>query len=162
MIEGSGSINVAGGTAHQPHRGDLIGSPGRVRLEALRFPSLPAIVPPEAGTRAAPGSVFLPATAPLVRIVRVAGVAVALNPTGSFTMPDVVINAGGTVPIDIETRSIPVGTVLSLTLQPENAAALTVSSTPLVAGTGDVATATAQALFQAGHTRVFAQASWTP
>jgi hypothetical protein len=64
--------------------------------------------------KSAPSAVFLPATAPLVKVARVAGVTVATNPTGSFIVPDVVINAVGSVPVELQTTNIPAGTVLSL------------------------------------------------
>lgn len=157
-IQGAGSINVSGGVDASAVSASL----GRVRLEAFRFPSQPTVLPTQALTRAAPGAVSLPPTAPLIRVVRVAGQPVAANPTGSFVVPDVVINAGGPVQVELETRNVPAGTVLNLTFQPENATQFTATSTPLVDGGGGLGTASASASFPAGHTRVFVRATWTP
>lgn len=157
-IEGGGTINVSGGS----NVANGVGGFGRARLEAFRFPTMPTVIPVQALTRSAPSAVFLTETAPLVRVVRVAGVDVAANPTGSFDMPDVAFAAAGAVTIELEARNLPAGTVVNLTFQPENGVQVTATSTPLVVGTGGVLTATATASFQAGYTRVFARATWTP
>lgn len=158
-VQGTGSINVAGGTAPVVN---TAASHGRVRIEAYKNPTMPSVVPGQALARSAPSAVFLTETAPLVRVVRVAGVAVAANPTGSFVVPDVAITSAGSVTVELEARNIPGGTVLNLTFQPENANPFTATSTPLTLGTGGVLTATANVTFQGGFTRVFVRANWTP
>lgn len=158
-VQGSGTINVSGGFT--PALGTAA-SHGRVRLEAFRFPSAPSAVPTSAVARAAPSAVFLPGTAPLVKVLRVAGVTVVANPTGSFVVPDVAINAGGAVTVEIEGRNVPLGTTLNLTFQPENGSAFSVTSSPLVDAGGGASSASATVTFQAGFTRVFVRASWTP
>lgn len=157
-VQGSGVISVAGGFANV---GTQAGH-GRVRVESYKTPTMPTVTPGQALARSAPSAIFLAATAPLVKVVRVAGVAVAADPTGSFVVPDVAITSAGSVTVELEARNVPAGTVLSLTFQPENASQFTASSTPLSAGAGGVLTATASAVFQGGFTRVFVRANWTP
>lgn len=155
-LAGGGAFNVSGGL------GSVTASHGRVRLEAFRhrtpFPVTPgaALMP-----LAAPGSVFPPATAPVVKVVRVAGVAVATEPTGSFVTPDVTIDEPATVTVELECRHVPLGTTLSLTFQPETGAPFTATSTPLT-GTVPQSTATVQVRFPHGPTRMFVKATWTP
>lgn len=107
-IQGTGTLNVSGGPGGSGIAGGA-GALGRVRLEAYRFLNNQAVTPVAAVTRAAPGSVFLPATAPAIRVSTVDGQAVATDARGSFVVPDVVINAGGPVTIALETRNIPAG-----------------------------------------------------
>jgi hypothetical protein len=107
--------------------------------------------------------VFLPASAPTLKVVRVAGQAVAMEPTGSFVVPDVAIDAAGAVSVELETRNIPLGTVLQLRLQPEGGSGFSASSSPTVAGAeAGSGTASASVSFPAGFTRIFVDASWTP
>lgn len=156
VIEGTGSLSVAGGI------GLNTASYGRVRLEAFRNTSSFTVSPLQGLVQpAAPGTVELPPGAPAIKVVRVAGQAVAMSPTGSFAVPDVVIDAPGAVTVELEARFVPLGTVLNLTFQPETGAAFTATSTAL-AGTLEQSTATAQAQFPHGPTRVFVKATWTP
>lgn len=155
-LEGTGTLNVAGGI------GEVRASHGRVRLEAFRNKSTFEILP-LAGlvTPAAPGAVVLPPSAPAIKVVRVAGQAVNVSPTGSFITPDVVIDAPAAVTVEFEAHHVPPGTILNLTFQPETGAPFTATATPL-AGTLEQSTATAQVLFPHGPTRVFVKASWAP
>ncbi|MCW8138075.1 MAG: hypothetical protein KIT58_04130 [Planctomycetota bacterium] len=156
LLEGSGQLQVTGGG------GGGVGSPGRVRLEAYRHVATFNVTPGAAlMPLASPGTVLLPPSAPLVRVVRVAGQDVAASPTGSFVTPDVTIDAAGTVTVELQARNVPPGTVLQLTFQPETGSAFTASSSPLT-GTLELSTATVQAQFPHGGTRVFVRASWTP
>jgi hypothetical protein len=155
-IEGTGTLNVAGGS------GNGAASHGRIRLEAFRNTSTFSIVPPTGlVTPAAPGAVFLPPSAPAIKVVRVAGQAVAMSPTGSFDTPDVVVDSATAVTVEIEARHVPLGTVLNLTFQPETGAPFTATATPL-AGTVEQSTATAQVVFPHGPTRMFVKATWNP
>ena len=71
-------------------------------------------------------------------------------------------NANGGITIQIEATKIPVGTEVTLILNPENGDPVTVTSTPL-AGTLDLSTASAGPVsFPFGFTRLIVTASWTP
>jgi len=153
-IAGSGSLTATGG----PGRSANGGGTGRIRLEAFTL-SLTAMNP--APSVASPGLVFLPATAPAVRVVRVGGVDVTASPTGSFVTADVAIDAAAPVAIEIEARNVPPGTIVQLTLDPETGSPVTVNTTPLQ-GTAALSTASATATFPHGFTRLFVKASWTP
>lgn len=156
VLEGNGALSVAGGI------GSVTASYGRIRLEAFRNTSSFTITPVQALVQpAAPGLVELPPSAPAIKVVRVAGVAVATSPTGSFQVPDVVIDAPGAVTIELEARFVPPGTVLNLTFQPETGTPFTATSSALT-GTLEQSTATAQVQFPHGPTRVFVKATWTP
>lgn len=149
-VEGSGTVTALGGGG---------GSVGRIRLEAFVLLGPATANPgPSVGT---PGPIFLPTTAPAIRVVRIDGVAVIADPSGSFTIPDVTIDAGGSVTIEIEASGIPPGTVIDLILDPETGDSVTATSSPL-AGTVAASTATATVTFASGFSRIFVKASWTP
>ncbi len=155
-LDGTGAIRVNGGV------GNTAGSSGRIRLEAYRFVRSFSISPNTAlMPLASPGPALPPASAPNIRVVRVAGETVASTPTGSFEVPDVLIDAASTVEVEIEAGNIPLGTVLELTFQPQTGGPINVTSTPL-SGTLELSTASAQVQFPHGVTRVFVRASWTP
>jgi hypothetical protein len=135
------------------------GSYGRIRMEAFQH-AFTGFVDP-APHFVTPGLVFPPANAPSVRVVRIAGVDVPLNPTGSFIMPDVELDNASAVTLEIEARNIPPGTVVELTLTPETGQQQMAVSTPL-AGTLQLSTATAVMTLPHGFSRFFVQANWTP
>ena len=154
IISGTGSIGTGGG-------GTFSGSPDRIRLEAFQhlFPS--SNTNPTANF-VTPGIVFIPpALAPSVRVVRVAGVDVPENSTGSFAMPDVTLDNVSAVVVEIEARNIPVGTVVRLSISSETGPQQMVQSTPL-AGTMQVSNATATMTLPHGFSRFSVQANWTP
>jgi hypothetical protein len=147
---------IKGGAGSSVSAGD-----GRVRLEAFRMPG-PG---PSTGgymSRGGPNAVFLGGTPPGVRLASVAGVAVTLDPTGSFETPDVVIAQSGPVPVVVETQDVPAGTVLQLRFQPENGPEFGASSTPLIVGPDGTGSATAETAFPPGNTRVFVTVSALP
>lgn len=135
---------------------------GRVRVEAYSFlnPGFPSLS--GSFSRGAPNALFLGPDAPGIRVATVAGVAVVAEPTGSFFVPDVVVTSTGPAPIALTTKGIPAGTVVTLKLVPEAGSVVDVDSSPVVVDGDGNGTATATATFPAGHTRIFARASWTP
>jgi hypothetical protein len=86
---------------------------------------------------------------------------VASDPTGSFTMPDVIINSVGAVPMMIEAHYIPPGTIVKLYLFSDNGLDQTIDSSPL-AGTLAVSTTTASAVLPPGFSRGYVRATWAP
>ncbi len=95
-----------------------------------------------------------------VRAVRVNGVPLPPNPTGSFVMPDVTINQATAVTVAIEAHNIPPGTVVNLFVSSENGPNQTVPST--LAGTINLSTATASVVLPPGYSQGFVRATWTP
>jgi hypothetical protein len=81
-------------------------------------------------------------------------------------MPDFIINATTAVPVVIEARNIPLGTIVKLHLFTENAPDQIVDSTPLAippdSTTPGLLRATASAVLQPGFSRGFVRATWTP
>lgn len=153
IISGQGSISAGGGG------GGTRGSDGRIRLEAFQHNFIGGVSP--APHFATPGIVFLPASAPSVRVVRVAGVDVPENPTGSFTMPDVAVDNVAAVVVEIEAQNVPVGTVVQLSIFSETGPRQMVESTPLE-GTEALSNATAVVTLPHGFSRFSVQANWVP
>jgi hypothetical protein len=158
-IKGSGSLSANwGGGGRQ-------GGFGFIRLEAFRHEFAGGFIDiNRRGTtpsaRFSPSNLFVPPTpAPFVRAVSVAGVPVPTRPNGSFEVPDVIINEGGTAAIAIEARFVPPGTIVRVHLFTENAGDQIVDSTPLQ-GTLEQSTATASVVFPSGFSRGFVRAVW--
>lgn len=109
-----------------------------------------------------PNLIFPPADAPTVRITMIGGVSVAASPTGSFVMPDAVINAGTPVSLVIAATNIPAGTQVTLRLVPENGMGMTLLSDALA---GSLASSTANAgpfTVPSGFSRFYISATWGP
>lgn len=157
-IEGNGQIltnpvNTGIGCAQQS------GSPGRFRLEA--FQNAFGGTTSGTGYAATPFDPFLPGPdSAAFRVLTIAGVAVSPTPTGRFDFPDVTINSGDAVPVVIETRNVPVGTIVRLQLFSESATSQTIEFPPLT-GAGPVRTATANVVFPTGFSRGMLQARFT-
>jgi hypothetical protein len=136
------------------------GAPGRIRLEAFQHAFTGTTDPTP--RRATPYAVFLPSTPPpSLRVTSVAGIPVAANPTGSFTMPDVTINSAVAVPVVIEAHNIPPGTIVQLHLFSDNGPDQIIDSPPL-AGTLATSAATASAVLPPGFSHGFVRATWSP
>jgi hypothetical protein len=107
VVNGTGTLSVQRGFA---------GSDGLVRIEDFPRAFLGNVSPFTSRVIASPSAVLLPPPAPVpsVRVVSVAGVPVPPNPTGSITMPDVTIDTPAAVPLAIEARNIPPGTIVEL------------------------------------------------
>ncbi len=154
-LSGTGTLNALAGP--NPH-GGICGSHGRVRMEAFQHGL--SINLPSGGQRTFPNALSVPATPPpSVRVVSIAGVALPPNPTGSFELPDVNIDASAATAVAIEGRFVPVGTIVRLHLVSEDGADQIVDSAPL-AGTLQQSSATASVVFPRGFTRGFARAVW--
>ena len=153
-LGGTGTLNALGALGF----GGLCGSHGRIRMEG--FQHALSINLPSGGHRSFPNALSIPTTPPpSVRVLSIAGVALPSNPTGSFELPDVNIDASAATPVIIEGRFVPVGTIVRLHLVSEDGADQTVDSAPL-AGTLALSSATASVVFPRGLTRGFARAVW--
>ena len=157
-LSGTGTLNALGG--HRPFglSTEFCGSHGRVRMEA--FQHALSINLPSGGQRSFPNALSIPSTPPSsVRVVSIAGVPLPPNPTGSFEIPDLNIDASAATTVVIEGRFVPVGTIVRLHLVSEDGADQIVGSAPL-AGTLQQSSATASVVFPRGFTRGFARAVW--
>jgi len=114
-VDGTGTLSARGGFSPASS-----GSNGRVRIEDFQRAFRGSVVDSNL-ILASPFAVLLPPPTPVpsVRVVSVGGVPVPPNPTGSITMPDVTINTPVAVPLAIEARNIPPGTVVALHIYSE-------------------------------------------
>lgn len=139
-----GSINVSGGPEAAPNSSNAggKGSAGRVRIEGFTNAATIAFVGagPSVGQ---PGLVALPG-GPSLRIAMVAEVSAPAAPTGSFSVPDIVVPAGTPNPmtVSLAASNIPLGTTVSVKVTPLTGGASSAVSTPL-GGTLAASTATA-------------------
>jgi len=154
-ITGNGAVNVSSFSGS-------ITNYGRIRLESYTDALTGTITAREVRrvtllqqTYVAPVS----GSYPKVRVTHVDGVAVATSPDGSFTTPDVTINDGGTVTLNIAASNVPLGTIVTVYLLSENNMTQSVTSTAL-AGSLASSTATATATLPQGYTRGFPYATW--
>ena len=81
-------------------------------------------------------------------------------PTGTFTVPDVTVNANSPLAVAIQAANVPVGTVVTLVIFSENGPDQTIQSTPL-AGTLTSSTATASVTLPSGFSKGFVEATFT-
>ncbi len=161
LIYGTGSVSVAGGPGG-PGATYYSGGLGRVRLEAFRFDSIPAITGSYRVVTLSPEAIFLPTHGvPSVRVTTLDGEAVPTNPTGSFLLPDMTINKSTPVTLAIQAKNIPLGTQINVSLFSESGEDQLLTSTPL-SGTVAASVAEASGTLPPGFSRVFVRASWTP
>jgi hypothetical protein len=161
VISGAGTFFVGGGSPAQP----IGGGSGWVRLEGNQISSSLNFNPSaNTTTRGAPGvpATLRPATS--LRVSRIDGNVIPPNPTGMFSLPDVVISKTGPVDVVIEAKGIPPGTVVTLQIYPEtpvdaNTTNLTVPGT--LTGTLQSSTVTVPFTFPFGFSRGWVRASWT-
>ncbi|HET6974811.1 MAG TPA: hypothetical protein VFI24_00695 [Pyrinomonadaceae bacterium] len=125
------------------------GGAGYLRIESFDLTSLNLIrvafgqIAPRV-TLGTPG-VVIPANAPSIRIVSVAGITPPSQPNGSLQgAPDIILPANQANPVSVAlaASNIPLGSTLQVTLTPENGARINVQGTAL---TGTVASSTATA-----------------
>jgi hypothetical protein len=97
---------------------------------------------------------------PTIAVTSVNGVPVTSPATGSFQVPDVVINSGSPATIQIQGSQIPNNTPVTLQFFSDNGPDMTIAGT--LTGTLAVTTASVQFTFPPGYTRGFVSASFTP
>src|SRR5438552_2036056 len=126
-VGGNGTIDVNGGDRIGGFFGGSggfffngAGSAGRLRLESFTNTAVLnfVAVPPTTISSSLPNPAVL-ANAPTLRISSIAGVATPGVAQGSFVTPDITLPAGTTKPVSvtITAANIPVGTVVTLTVQ---------------------------------------------
>jgi hypothetical protein len=93
------------------------GSPGAIRMEAIKNTMYAATTSPVASRAPAPGPLSNP-LAPTVDITSVSGQPVPAPPQGSLGGVDVVVSAPGPTTIEFDTSRVPSGTVVEVTVKP--------------------------------------------
>jgi len=104
--------------------------------------------------------ILLPGVGPRARMVRIDGVDLPDSPTGSFEVPDVVVDASDPVLFEVEAHNIPLGTQLEILLWNETEYVISFQTSGLT-GTFESSTATATHTIPSGLTRGFIYATWT-
>ena len=141
IITGTATISAGGGFGF---RGGT-GGGGYIRLEAFDLGALSLTLHGSPRVSTTTPRAVLPANAPSIRIVSVAGVAAPTNPIGSIQGgPDLILPANQANPasVALAASNIPLGTTLQITLTPEAGPRTVAQSTAL---TGTLASSTATA-----------------
>jgi hypothetical protein len=157
-LEGNGAVDARPGSGH------LSAGHGRIRLEAREYLFTGSIEVNPARYRIvtlAPNTnLGLPTSRPpALRVVSIAGQPVAFTPSGSFELPDAVIDSADSVEVVIEASQIPLGTSPRLTFFNENRPNQTITSTPLE-GTLESSSAIIAVEFPPGFSRGWVHATW--
>lgn len=152
QVSGTGTLQALGG-GESCFGG---GGSGLIRLEAFNL-AFTGSTNPVASTSITPGPVTAASTPSLINlptltISSVGGVASSANPSGSYTSADISLSATAVnpIPVNLTATNTPVGTVFTVRLIPQFAAATNVASTPSI-GTFSTATATANVSFPVGQ-----------
>jgi len=142
-VNGSGVINVSGGTAPTGTGGAGAGARGRIRIESYTNTAQVSLVGATPSVVLQPRPVVLPNT-PTLRITAVGGVSTPTTPAASFGIPDVVLPATTTNPVQISLAAaqVPLGTTVIVSVK-----ALTGAGSSTLSGglAGTVASSTATA-----------------
>ncbi len=133
-------------------------NPGRIRVEFnTRNVFFGYVYPPPILSVPSNISLILPSTPPAsIRVTKINNVTINSNP---FTFPDITINTGSPVVVEIEARYIPVGTVPKIYVWSEVGPDQFVNAAPL-AGTLALSTSTANITFPTGGSRGYVRATW--
>lgn len=148
-VEGSGKLLARGGPTPSAGFGRGSGGAGRIRIEAFQNTLPPSAAEPVAFLGAAPGPLESPLD-PRVRIAEVGGAAVSRPPLGfgvALGAVDVVVPAPGRVPVDVETRFVPGGTQVAVTVKPRLGALVPFTSAATLGGCSADGTCRATASF---------------
>ncbi|HUB83442.1 MAG TPA: hypothetical protein VMB03_31805 [Bryobacteraceae bacterium] len=133
-------------------------SAAQIRIETASYPNSLSLTTPY--TISSTPNLYLPTTQPgVLTVVSVGGVNVPANPTASFTVPDVTINASASVAVVLNATNIPPGTTPTLQFFSDSGTDFSVQA-PALAGTMAQSTTTVQVSFPAGFTRGYVTASW--
>jgi len=156
-ITGNGAISAAGGYSHYNCRG----ANGTVRLEAFQN----TFTGSGGGNvyTATPVNLFIPAVSsqPSIMVTSIGGVAVSPNPTGSFTVPDVLVNSSSPLTVAIKASNIPLGTIPTIYFSTENYPDQKIAASAGLAGTVASSTTTATVTLNPGYSIGYIVATWT-
>jgi hypothetical protein len=163
-ITGGGTLRTSGGSAgisvtNTSSTNGGRGGDGFIRIEANDYSSFTPSTDPLAISYASPHPVNT-TTAPALRIASVAGISAPASPLGSLHgVPDVVVptTQANPVTVAIEASNVPVGTVATVTLTPQQGARTSTQSSAL-AGTDSASTASASVNLPAGMSVITATA----
>jgi hypothetical protein len=150
VVSGSGSLSAVPQSCS--------GAYGRVRIETGSYQCSCFINAPYTVTSTP--NLYLPTVQPgRLHVTSIGGVTVPASPTGSFSVPDTVINTGSPVSVVVQASQIPPGTTVTLQFVSENTGSFT-ATTSALAGSLTSSNASASVTFPPGFTRGYATASW--
>lgn len=145
VISGEGTLSAAGGSGSAASGGTNSskggnGGYGRIRLEAQTIVRTSGTTP--AYTYSSTPAYVFPQNLPVLAISSIGSVAAPAAPSGQYSSPDVVLPVGAANPINItvQASNIPVGTTVTLTVQPQ--VGNLSSGTVALSGTNESSTAT--------------------
>lgn len=157
-IAGTGVISAAGGGA--AYGGGCNGASGIVRLESFLY----TFTGSTGGNFyfATPVNLFLPAanSQPTIIVTSINGFPVPSSPTGSFTVPDVLLNSSSPMAVNIQASNIPLGTVPTVYFSTENFPDQKIAANAGLAGTLASSTATATVTLNPGYSIGYVTATW--
>lgn len=162
VVTGSGTITAAGGaTGFQLGGCTNPGASGIVRIESFQYTFTGTI----GGTlyTASPVALFLPAATglPTISVTAINGISIPPNPTGSFTVPDVLLNSTSPLAVSIHASNIPLGTIPTLHFYTQNFPDQTIAATAGLAGTVGSLTTTATVTLNPGYSIGLVTATWS-
>jgi len=164
VIAGTGgTITTAGGGGSSGSgfdAGGCGGANGIVRLESFQN----TFTGSTSGNLylANPFSLFIPASTaqPSLIVTSIGGVAVPSNPTGSFVVPDAVVNSSSPLTVNIQASNIPLGTIPTVYFSTENFPDQKIAANAGLAGTLASSTTTATVTLNPGYSIGFITATW--
>jgi hypothetical protein len=157
LIAGVGTITAAGGAAYYCTN---TGAKGTVRLEAYNY----TFSGTTAGNvyTASPVALFLPAanTQPSITVTSIGGITVPTNPSGTFTVPDVLLNSTAPLTVNIHAVNVPPGTIPTLYFSTQNFPDQTIVPSAGLSGTLASSTTTTTVTLSPGYSIGFVTATW--
>ena len=161
LIAGYGTITAAGGSGGWEQTNCTNdGASGTVRLESYQF----TFNGNTGGNRytASPVALLLPVanTQPLITVTTINGITVPTSPTGSFTVPDVVLNSTSPLTVAIHAVNVPTGTTPTLYFSTQNFPDQTIVANGPLTGTQASSNTTATVTLSPGYSVGFVTATW--
>lgn len=135
------------------------GGSGRIRMEAFSITNNASMGDAVLSVTSIPSVVFV-SNPPQLRIVAMCGEAAPAEPAAGISSTELEINEGGPCTINIEARSIPLGTTVGVRVIPARGLIVTATSTPLIDAGGGLRTATATLTMPPGLSEVQLRANW--
>jgi len=156
LLAGGGTITAAGGGS--PYCGSS-GADGIVRLESYQH----TFSGPTGGKvyTASPVNLFLPVadSQPYITVKSIGGISVPPSPTGSFVVPDVLINSTSPLTVNIQATNVPPGTIPTLYFSTQNFPDQKIFP-PALAGTLGLSTTSTTVTLSPGYSIGFVTATW--
>jgi len=156
-IAGTGGITAAGGGGTGCSNA---GASGTVRLEFFQN----TFTGPTGGTLylANPFSLFIPSSTaqPSLMVTSIGGVAVPPSPTGSFVVPDAIVNSSSPLTVNIQASNIPLGTVPTVYFSTENFPDQKIAANAGLTGTLASSGTTATVTLNPGYSIGYLTATW--